>query len=242
MSNSDNNYYSQILEHFKQLNYPDKLGFFHSQFGIIPFLFPDFTTEISWYNNESQLALLIENFYIEKPKKFVCEKIFIENTGVVKFSVQPVSPVQRIQYNRFIISAFLQLFESFKKDFDVDLQTASDPIEFLTSHMKRLTTVQQWIQCLIDKLQVKASLRLQFLQIVFNGFNFYSTGKQATIQKRRKFVELYLFSQGLFFADHLSTLQRLLTTQGTYHTFASSKPTSLIRLPDQCDTLTAKRS
>ena len=212
MSNYPIANYSERLEHFKQLPYADKLSFFHFHFGIIPFLFPHFDTEISWYSSAVQLAVLIENFYKEKPKKFTCEKIFIEDDCIIKFSVQPVSPIQRIQYNRFIIAAFLCLHDSFKQKFERDLQTENNPIEFLASQIRFLTAVKEWMRCSVNEVKVKKSLRSQFLQIFLSGFYFYDTGKQVTIQQRRKFVELYLFSQGLFFADHLSTLQKLLAS------------------------------
>ena len=202
--------YGKMLEHFKQLTYPDKLSFFHTHFGIIPFLFPDFDTEISWYNIEAHLSLLTENFYRERPKKFICEKTLIEDECIVKFTVQPVTPIQRILYNRFIIASFFCLNDPFKQKFERDLQNENNPVEFLTSQINILTTVKDWVRCSVNEVKVKKTLRSQFLQIFLSGLYFYNTGKQVAIQQRRKFVELYLFSQGLFFADHLLALQRLL--------------------------------
>jgi hypothetical protein len=210
MTNFNFDDYDKMFAYFNQLSYSDKLIYFHRHFNIIPFLFPDFDIEISWYNNQTQLTLLIENFYKEKRIKFISEKTFIKDNHTIKFNVQPVSQKQRILYNRFIVSVFLELHRLSEEKNESDLQIENYSIDFLTSQINSIISIRGWMKDLIDKFKVKINLPTQFLQVLFCGLNYYYSGEQVAIQQSRKFVELYLFSYGFFLADHLATLQRML--------------------------------
>jgi hypothetical protein len=210
MVNTNLDDYDKMFIYFDQLSYPDKLIYFHKHFNIIPFLFPGFNTEISWYNNQPQLTLLIENFYKETPRKFIAEKTFIKDDHTIKFNVQPVSQKQKILYNRFIVHVFLELHKLSENEIEGGLQMENYPIEFLTSQINSIISTRGWMKDLIDKFKAKINLPVQFLQVLSCGMNFYYSGEQVAIQQSRKFVELYLFSYGFFLADHLAKLQRML--------------------------------
>ncbi len=201
--------YGNMYEHFMRLCYADKLICFHKQFDLIPFEFPDFDIDFSWYNNEEKLALLISNFYKERPKKFTCEKTVVYNNHSITFNVHPLSPKQRMLYNEFVVSTFLQRSQWIISKLNNDFKSATDPEQFLTSQIQLLTCLQGWMSFSINKCVTKVTLRQQFLQVCIAGMNLAGTKKQIILCKRHTFVELFLIGQGIFLSDYLCTAQKL---------------------------------
>jgi hypothetical protein len=105
-----------------------------------------------------------------------------------------------------------------------ELHNAPDKVKFLEGRVEQFTSLINWTRQLLLKAD-DTSLRAKFLHIFYSGYLAYQYGNDKVLTNRRKYTELYLYSQGLLLAEHISELQKKLEKSN------SNTDTHLLSLP-----------
>jgi hypothetical protein len=194
---------------FQELDYQKRVIFFDQHFSIFPFEFPFFDIEASWYNNEIKSTSFLNIFHNETRNKNLYEKIFSVQDQQYKFDIRPLSLLDRIYLNHFILSRFLEAKEVILQNLLADLDNAENPLKFLEARIHQLNSIVEWAKH-IHQSSHNLSLRVKLLGIFLNGYNAFHFGNENRITNRRKYIELFLYAQGLMLAEHLTELQKRL--------------------------------
>lgn len=211
MSQSENISIQTLFQEFACLSYGQKLERFHSYFGLVPFSFPKMDMHVSWFYEEAELTALTNNLYEEIKNRHLYEKTITENRNTWLFDVKPRSQSQRIQYNQFLLSLFLSeacnggfaLVENY-------LGTPDESLSFLNAKCKGIRNSLADIKQYVQKRSLRPGLKLQFARVFYTGFLSFTSDTSLNLHIRHKFVEIYLYSQGLLVAKYLHHLQSLL--------------------------------
>jgi hypothetical protein len=199
-----------LYEAYKQLAYAQKLEFFHRHFSIIPFPFPETGIAISWFYNEADVTTLIGNLNSEIRDKYIYKRSFSENGNMLVFDIKPVSQNQRIQYNTFLLSLFLSKPYNLLSDAVQTLTSKDGSLSSLDAKYKQVYAMLEEMKIYLQRRNAKVGLRLQFIRVFYAGFFSYNSGKTMNLRVRHKFVELYLYSQGIIIAGYLHHLQKAI--------------------------------
>ncbi len=200
----------QEYQDFLQLDYFDKLAYFDLHFTIIPYTFPRFDIKLSCLRDDIRLTQLVENFYKEGRSRHIYETQVEEDGSVLSFDIRPTSFMQRIQYNKYILGKFLKEKESIKNHFQDELMNVNDQDKCINARINEIHSVIEWVVQSIRNLKTRFSLQNQFLKVFYSGFKAYQNGKEESGRIRKKFVEIFLYSQGVLLADHVRWLEHLL--------------------------------
>lgn len=197
-----------LTEHFNGLDYQSKVELYHQKFNIIPFEFPAHDVEISWFNNQMKLDYLTTVFHQERRGINLYVKEFNIDGQSFNFNIKPQTFHQRIFLNQFILSKFLEKKTILHESFFKEVELLDNPVEYLENKISHLTMIVNWCK---DSLELPdSSLRVKFLRIFFNGYQAFYTGSDKMIGIRRKYIELFLYSQGLILAEYFELLKSYL--------------------------------
>jgi hypothetical protein len=204
-----------LYAEFKSLKkYADKLALFDRLFGIIPLPFPDFDPQLRYFfrkENTQELEIL---FRKERNNPSLAEKRFDFGESFV-FNIKPANSNSAL-YSSFILTRFLSRRPVFE---DLIRRQKSDgkTIELLLDEANGLINrIEFSLQNEYDK-----SFRLQCMSVFYKGFFEAFTNRVNLPGKKRKFIELYLYAQGIIYANYLSSLKTALTL--SYNTAGSHK-------------------
>lgn len=189
---------------FSALGYQDRVRFFDKRFQVVPFPFPKADVECSWFTNEMRYNQLVEFLNSENGNKNIYARAVRHRDGEAVFDVRPVSKAHRILFNQFVVAKFLAAKNDLAQQLSHEYKHAADPLLFLESRQARMLAVVDWAKLVL--LEQKFSLRHQFLRVFFNGYLAYQNVNDELVKVRRRFVELFLHSQGLLLAAHLDDL------------------------------------
>lgn len=198
-----------LLKEFKALDYLGKVELFDKKFGLIPYKFPDYDIEASWFSNELKCASLSAAFSQEGRDRQQLQKDIKVGLTTASFDIRPLTKKQRIAFNQYCISSMLAKKEILDKHVKAEYEKAVNKRKFVEAKIDQLSTIINWVQYAFKKHPENA-LRVKFLQIFYNGFLAYNKGNNSQIMIRRKFVELYLYSQGMLLAAHYQEIQSRL--------------------------------
>ncbi|OJW30594.1 MAG: hypothetical protein BGO54_21925 [Sphingobacteriales bacterium 46-32] len=200
---------SGLLEEFRNLDYQGKVRLFDKEFGIVPFEFPEYDIEASWYRNELKTSQFIDIFHQDSRDNNLLQKNFQIEKEMLSFDIRPLSKLERIYLNQYILQKFLDARQTINDQVKRDIEVATDEIKYLEARIDTLVTVVNWTKYTLEQ-PGKSSFRIKFLTIFYNGFKAYNYGNDKMITIRRKFLELFLYAQGLLLAEHLGDLQKTL--------------------------------
>ena len=209
MQKPETEYISMLSNEFAKLDYQQKVHFFDREFGIVPFQFPEYDIEASWYRNELKTSQFTDIFHQDSRENNLLQKKFEAEKKTLSFDIRPLSKLERIYLNRYILQKFLDVRQSISDQVKKDLEAATDEIKYLEARIDTLATVVNWTKHTLEQ-PGKSSFRIKFLTIFYNGFKAYNYGNDNVITIRRKFLELFLYAQGLLLAEHLADLQKAL--------------------------------
>jgi hypothetical protein len=189
---------------FKSLKkYAEKLAFFDQCFGIIPFEFPHFDPELRFFFEREKTEELADIFKKERNNPGLTVKKF-HYDEVYTFNIKPANSNSSI-YSHFILSCFLKRKPSFAVWIEVNKpvdKTISDLLDEANGIVNR---IEVYLQNEYDK-----SFRLQCMSVFYRGFYDSFTGHLKGPGKKRKFIELYLYAQGMIYADFIRSLKTAL--------------------------------
>jgi hypothetical protein len=191
---------------FSTLDYQEKVRLFDKLFGLVPFDFPVADLECLWFTNEIKYNRLVEYFNLENRNKHIYKRTIRSKNKDVVFDVRPLSKPHRIFFNQYVVSGFLAAKDELAKQILVESKRADSASQYLEEKQEHLLSVVDWARHTVN--EPKTCLRHQFLRIFLNGFRAYQNVNDELVKTRRKFVELFLYSQGLLLAGQIDELQK----------------------------------
>jgi hypothetical protein len=214
-------FHSEFKSHKK---YAEKLIFFDHIFGIIPFSFPDFDPDLQFFFQKEKTDELVTIFRNERNNPGLTEKKFFFGEDFV-FNIKPANS-NSAAYSNYILSRFLSrrpVFEEWIRE----NQSAEKPVEFMLNEANRIVNkIEYCLQNEYDK-----SFKLQCMSVFYKGF-YDAFGNRVNLpDKKRKFIELYLYAQGIIYSKYVSSLKTAL--QDFLHPAGLQKSTH----PDQAGKL-----
>jgi hypothetical protein len=204
---------------FKSLKkYVEKLAFFDRWFGIIPFSFPDFDPQLKFFFQNEKTEELVDIFKKERNNPGLTEKKFFYGENFT-FNIKPANS-NSSAYSHFILSCFLSrkpVFEEWIRQH----KSAEMTVEILLDEANGMVNrIENHLQNEYDK-----SFKLQCMSVFFRGYFDAFTRRLNGPGKKRKFIELYLYAQGMIYADYVSSLKTELRKTG--NPVDSQRPASL---------------
>ena len=190
-----------LYSEFKSLKkYVEKLAFFDRWFGIIPFDFPDFDPGLRFFFEREKTAELVDIFKKERNnpgltvKKFQYDELFT-------FNIKPANSNSSM-YSHFILSCFLTRKPSFEEWIKQNSSADKTVEDLLDEANSMVNGIEINLQNEYDK-----SFKLQCMSVFYRGFYDAFTRHLNGPGKKRKFIELYLYAQGMIYADFISSLK-----------------------------------
>ena len=209
----------QLHSEFRNLKkYVDKLSFFDRLFGIVPFSFPDFDPQLGFLFQKEKTEMLSEIFRKERNNPSLTEKKFSFGEHFV-FNIKPANSNSSV-YSHYILSIFLERAPVFE-DWIRQKKSSEKPIEFLLEEAnENMNRIENCLEHDYDK-----SFRLQCMSVFYKGFFVAFTNRGHAPDKKRKFTELYLYAQGMIYANYIASLKTAL--QKSRNPVDLHKPASL---------------
>jgi len=210
-----------LYSEFKSLKkYVEKLAFFERCFGIIPFDFPDFDPQLRFFFEREKTQELVDIFKKERNnpgltvKKFHYEEIFT-------FNIKPANSNSSV-YSHFILSCFLARKPTFEEWIKQNI-SADKTVEGLLDEANGVVnTIEMCLQNEYDK-----SFKLQCMSVFYRGFYDAFTRHSSGPGKKRKFIELYLYAQGIIYADFIGSLKAVMRKSGQPEDLETQAPLDL---------------
>jgi len=195
-----------LHEEYKTLRrYMEKLLFFDLHFEIIPFSFPAFDPELKFFFEKEKTASLTAIYKKERNNPSLTEKKFSFDI-VYRFSIKPVNSNTSV-YSTYILSKFL----SGAPDYRELINQREERISANNSGTKPLLNEANGILNQVEfKLQNEydKSLMHHYMAIFYKGF-YDAYSKQVVFPvKKRKFIELYLYAQGILYEKYLKAVRK----------------------------------
>jgi len=189
----------QIFAEFRSLQkYRDKLSFYDTHFPIIPHHFPDFNNDLYSLFSEKNMNTLIKLLNEERKAPFkTIQKFTFDNTDYTFTLKPPYSNYS--QFNDYILAQFITApFSSAKRQIEqkANKLTVSELID--TAHeMARLYSINH---------KNYNILPTQIIQVFCKGLSDSSRRQKPVFTRKKKLIELYLYAQGMLFAQYRETL------------------------------------
>lgn len=200
---SENQIRALHTEFKSQKKYTDKLAFFDRWFGIIPFPFPDLDPQLSFFFQKEKTEELVAIFKKERNNPGLTEKKFAFSETFV-FNIKPANS-NSSSYSSFILSSFLSRKPIFD-DWIRQKKSGEKSVELFLDEAN--ATVNQIEFCLQNEYD--KSFKLQCMSVFYKGFYDSFRKRVNGPGKKRKFIELYLYAQGIIYANYISYLKTAL--------------------------------
>jgi hypothetical protein len=194
-----------LQQEFKAIKrYSDKLSFYDRHFGIIPFDFPAFDPALSLFFEKEKAAALCDIFKKERNNPGLTEKQF-RFQDEYRFNIKPANSNNAV-YSNYILSQFLAQ----APDFDGWMaererqSNGSEPCRRVQLEKANalLNEIEYRLRHDYDK-----SLLLHCMAVFYKGFYDAFTGSIVLPDKKRKFIELYLYALGMIYAQYVNRLR-----------------------------------
>ncbi|GAC1416934.1 MAG: hypothetical protein NVS9B7_08710 [Flavisolibacter sp.] len=187
--------------------YHEKLKFYDKHFGAIPFKFPDPDWELLWFKNDTATLDLVNILNEERSNTahLYAKRFEFKNTSLV-FNIRPQNTYQRIYFNQYVISTFVKKNNQALNDIKRKIKTLKNPCQFLDAKAQQLEEVLNFAKHKIES-STETSTRIQFLSTFYRGYSDFHQGNDSILSLKRKYIELFLYSQGLIFGSYLHHLK-----------------------------------
>ena len=197
----------QLHQQFQALTtYHERVQFFDHQLGLLPFDAPPFDPALPWLFDSAPAFNLLDLFLLEidRRKNFYV-KTFKFETDVFTFSINPFSKNHRITLNQFILHKFFSAFSTWE-------QQAARQINFFLTAEQKIKEANHILIRLREMASEKSvqPIHAKFLQVFLKGYAD-KTAQEQVLNRRKRFVELYLYGQGLLYAQYIELLQKKIS-------------------------------
>jgi hypothetical protein len=180
--------------------YTDKLIFYDRLFGIIPFSFPDFDPKLPYFFLKEKTEELSGIYKLERNNPGLTEKKF-SYSEVFVFNIRPANSNSAV-YSNYILSSFLSRAPVFG-DWIHQKKADDKPVELFLDEANGM--INQ-IECCLQYEREK-SFSLQCMAVFYKGFFDAFSNRVYGPGKKRKFIELYLYAQGIIYANYIRALK-----------------------------------
>ena len=120
---------------------------------------------------------------------------------IIAFNIKPANSNSSV-YSHFILSCFLSRKPSFEEWIKQNISADKTVAVMLDEANTMVNNIEIHLQNEYDK-----SFRLQCMSVFYRGFYDAFTRHLHGPGKKRKFIELYLYAQGMIYADFISSLK-----------------------------------
>lgn len=192
---------------FQQIRiYKERLQFYNQHFGLIQETYPPFNAQLDIFFLQEGINSLIERFEKERRQSLPLEKVFDFERKRYHFNVTPLNSYPEV-FNDFVISHFLQQDLAFRQSIQEITKAAMDDPQQLARLQK---LANRKITQIADILysNTETSFRVKFMTVFYEGYADYTQNKFKKFSKRKKILELYLYSYGILFGKYLEALNR----------------------------------
>lgn len=212
MNGMTDGYVIDLFKEFTaQTRYADKLSYFERHFRVVFNLFPPFDPSLAFLNSPEQIGLLNDMYRKDGSIYSSLKKEFRIDKRIYVFDVRPVNSYRPV-FNNYIIEGFVSA--------DSKIDAITGAIERHRHYAEKSTAVlmeecDQSIRIVRSYLQKKKliNFRIQFMNVFYEGYNDQVSGMPKTFERKKKIIELYLYSQGLLFADYRQKLKSIWLQQ-----------------------------
>jgi len=200
---SENQIRKRHAEFMGLKKYADKLIFFDHLFGIIPFPFPDFDPELAFLFQKEKTEELTAIYKKERNNRGLTEKKFSYREDFI-FNIRPANSNSAV-YSNYILSSFLLRAPEFAEWINQN-KSAEKPVDYLLDQANGFVNdIEYRLQCKRDK-----SFSLQCMAVFYKGFYDAFSNRVYGPGKKRKFIELFLYAQGIIYSNYISSLKTTL--------------------------------
>lgn len=195
---------SQLYQQFQVLtSYHEKIHFFDQHLGLLPFDPPPFDPALPWLVGSSPSFNLLDLFLLEVDRrKNFYKKTFTYEDQTFTFSVNPFSKNQRITLNQFILNKFLNGLVVWKRQVAKQATLLSVWEQQLDSANGLLTRIRE-----LASEKNEQAMHTKFLQVFLKGYVDKNMHEQV-VNRRKRFVELFLYAQGLLYSQYMEAVQK----------------------------------
>ena len=184
-------------------NYAGKLAFLDRYFGIIPFSFPDFDPQLNFLFLKEKTEELVSIFKMERNNPGLTEKKFCFKE-TFSFSIKPANS-NSSAYSNYILARFLSRAPAFDEWIRQKISEGQSIEFYLREANGLINQIEYCLQNEYDK-----SFTLQCMSVFYKGFYDAYINRVNTPDKKRKFIELYLYAQGIIYANYVGSLKTAL--------------------------------
>jgi hypothetical protein len=182
--------------------YIEKLSFFNTAFNIIPFPFPDFDPQLKYLFEKEKTDALIDIFRNERNNPGLMRKNFIFKETYV-FNIKPANSNSAV-YSNYILSLFLSRAPDFFALKNGTLIQGPSNDLLLEEANGLINKIECRLRYAYDK-----SLEIQCMSVFYAGFFDRFSNNIHFPFKKRKFIELFLYAQGIIYADYIGALKKI---------------------------------
>jgi hypothetical protein len=195
----------QLHQEFSKIRtYTDKLAFYDKHFNIIPFSFPPFQTDLYAFFSDKNVDLLMKILEIERKTPHNWTREFPFDNETYSFCVKPWNQ-NHIILKRFIIDKWIN--EGSRVDLLVKkrLKYVHDKEQACEEMLEMSSQMIKYFRHKI-RHEFERSFKTQFIAVFLKGIS--DCMYMQAIDKKRKFIELYLYAQGILYGRYVETLKR----------------------------------
>lgn len=195
------------LEFSSIRRYADKLIFYDMHFDIIPFTFPPFQTDLYAFFSDKSIDALTNILHQERKSSYAWEQVFSFENESYTFCIKPWND-NHLLLKQFILNKIIS--------------GGPQPEEIINKRIKysdhrgkvcaeMLEISRQMIKYLKYKTEheFERNFKMQFITVFLKGVaDCQNDIDQMAINKKRKFIELYLYAQGILYGRYLNLLEK----------------------------------
>jgi hypothetical protein len=196
---------------FDLTNYKDKINFFDQHFGVLPFRYPSFHPKLNYLFIPEELSNLSTLYEKEKRGNDLLVRKFSFKETLYVFDISP-DAINRQILNKFIIDKFLMEDSAFIKQIKKmqDLGRRNKPL--IETYLNEAIGLINFITFQKNDSKER-SYRNQFMNVFFEGYNDSAKNSIKQFALKKKFIELYLYAQGILFDKYIKALTVLKETK-----------------------------
>ena len=116
----------------------------------------------------------------------------------------------RGDYNDYIINKFINQDSNFNKKVNLlQSQSINNRKKFFENFQNEMFKINR-LESFVNDIDQKVSTKNQFLKVYFNGYSDYKKGNIKSFPFKKKFVELYLYAQGVLMAKYFDEVEKYI--------------------------------
>ncbi|MBZ5857667.1 hypothetical protein [Flavihumibacter profundi] len=184
--------------------YNEKIIFFDTWFGLLADPYPGFNPKLDIFFRQEATNELIALFEKERRHSLVLEKIFDFEYCRYNFNITPINSYAEV-LNDYIISKFVDSDNSFKTEIEELRYKAAKNYPLVENQKKE---INKCIGLVTNKLNsnTESSFRVKFMTVFYDGYSDYTQNNYKKFSKRKKIIELFLYSYGILFGKYMEAL------------------------------------